>query len=126
MLAMMTASYLLTAAAATDAIPRFDIERQCQQAIGTAGGAADVAACVRDGRAARQRIIGQWAQFSARDRSYCTELTTMTGSGTYVELLRCLELVREASKINRHESSAGYGMRLSPAPAIAGSDQSNK
>jgi hypothetical protein len=56
----------------------------------------DTASCMRDENDARDQLAKEWAQFSPRDQQNCTSITTTGGIPSYVELLVCLEMVRDA------------------------------
>lgn len=79
--------------AATNTMPKFDIGRECRSESG-----ADVSLerCTKDEEQARSQLQPEWAQFAAADRLTCTRATTADGSGSYVELLICLEMARDA------------------------------
>jgi hypothetical protein len=56
----------------------------------------DVASCMRDENEARDQLAKEWAQFSRADQQNCTSITTTGGIPSYVELLVCLEMNRDA------------------------------
>jgi hypothetical protein len=56
----------------------------------------DVASCMRDENEARAQLAKEWAQFSRGDQQNCTSITTTGGIPSYVELLVCLEMYRDA------------------------------
>ena len=60
----------------------------------------DVASCMRDEDEARDQLAKEWAQFSRRDQQNCTSITTTGGIPSYVELLVCLEMIRDAKGDN--------------------------
>ncbi|WP_097673967.1 hypothetical protein [Bradyrhizobium sp. C9] len=75
------------------AVPTFDIARECRS---ESGPEISLERCTQDEERARSQLQIQWTQFAARDRSICTQETTADGSGSYVELLICLEMARDA------------------------------
>jgi hypothetical protein len=56
----------------------------------------DVASCMRDENEARDQLAKEWAKFSRDDQQNCTSITTTGGIPSYVELLVCLEMNRDA------------------------------
>jgi hypothetical protein len=82
---------------AADAVPKIDIVRSCQSAGATAGAATrDKAACERDENNARATLEKEWSQFAPLDQASCARLVKLGGSPSYVELLICLEMAKEA------------------------------
>jgi len=78
-----------------DNVPKFDIGAECR----SEGGTQDVQArCASDEANARQELQGGWGEFQASDKLSCTRQTTADGTGSYVELLTCLEMTRDAKK----------------------------
>ena len=78
-----------------DTVPKFDIGRECQS---EGGSKAMLDQCAADEAAARDQLQPQWVQFSAHDKTVCIRETSMDGTPSYVELLTCLEMERDAKK----------------------------
>ena len=78
---------------AADQVPALDIAPGCQATVETAGMSQQ--GCLGDEQAARDLLVKQWTQFSAGDKTSCTD-QTKTYNPSYVELLTCLELLRDA------------------------------
>jgi hypothetical protein len=51
---------------------------------------------MKDEQAARVTLAPQWEKFAASDRATCTQNETTGGSPSYVELLTCLQIARDA------------------------------
>jgi hypothetical protein len=68
----------------------------CSSAAMSEGGAE---ACIRSESAARDDLTKQWSQFPAADRARCAQLATMTKTGSYVQVLTCVEMAREARQL---------------------------
>src|SRR5258708_39032256 len=88
LLSMLVGLQLVSA----DQVPTLDVGPGCK--------ATDVAemsqtACVDDEKKAREDLLKQWRQFSASDKAMCTD-STKDYDPSYVELLTCLELARDA------------------------------
>jgi hypothetical protein len=56
--------------------------------------------CVAGQTDAREKLIQQWAQFSAGDKAACTRLVTSSPNfQSYVELLTCLQVKQEVRNL---------------------------
>jgi hypothetical protein len=99
--------HFLTAAMAQ--VPVINYEPTCRDS-GTAGLGLkdDRAICMQDEAAARAEVAHKWSEFSASGRATCTRLSTSNGVGSYVELLTCLEMDRDARKLDKG-ADAGIG-----------------
>jgi hypothetical protein len=106
--AILTAS---PAGAAADQVPVIDIGPTCGGAETTAAGfgrGEDV--CRRAEAAARDELVKQWHDFPSADRGRCMRLATMTDIASYVQVLTCLEMAREARNLGRRDrSTVGSG-----------------
>ena len=91
--------------AAVNHVPDFNINPSCS-AIDAAdvsrGRTADV--CKMEEQEARGQLEKTWTQFSRADRSHCVQVSTIGGSPSYVELLTCLEITRDARTSPEHSS----------------------
>ena len=85
---------------AANAVPKIDIGRSCQSAGAAAGAATrDKTACEEDENKARATLEKEWSQFTPSDRTRCAQLITVGGGPSYVELLTCLELAKQANEL---------------------------
>jgi hypothetical protein len=91
-------------AAAADGVPKLNVQPSCRAAADAAAMGAlpganmrDLASCMRDEDEARDTLANEWAQFSERDKQRCVSETQTGGTPSYVELLVCLEMIRDAS-----------------------------
>jgi hypothetical protein len=82
---MMTLSPI----AVSDSVPRFDIASECRFE-------GDFDRCSQDEAVALSELKTEWAQFNGTDHKTCTATTTAGGFTSYVELLTCLEMARDA------------------------------
>jgi hypothetical protein len=60
----------------------------------------DYESCHKSELATREILVQQWSSFLAADRGSCHRLTTIGTPGTYTEFLTCLEMKRDARKLN--------------------------
>jgi hypothetical protein len=89
----------LTLVSATE-VPRLNVEPSCKTA-GAEGMALGrtTQSCLNDEKAARDQLGKDWSTFSAADKNHCLSMVSTGGSPSYVELLSCLEMSRDAKKI---------------------------
>lgn len=101
----------------SDTVPTFDIARECRY---EGGSAANVAQCSQDETTALAQLRMEWAQFAGTDQKTCMVTTTTGGFASYVELLICLEMARDAASpnTNPNDPHAKSGSR----PRQAGPD----
>jgi hypothetical protein len=86
--------------AIADAVPQFDIARECQAEGGTK---ETEQRCTNDETQARDKLQAEWVQFNPSAKRQCKEEASMDGTSSYVELKTCLEMDRDA----RIEREAG-------------------
>jgi hypothetical protein len=87
-----------------DRVPQLDANVSCRSAgatsvMGPGSGTRSVQACEQDEKDARTKLEQEWGMFSAAEQARCTRLTTLGGSPSYVELLTCLEMAKDAQKL---------------------------
>ena len=81
-------------------VPKLNIEPSCKTA-GVEGMALGRTkeSCLNDENGAKDQLVKDWGTFSAADKSHCLSMVSTGGSPSYVELLSCLEMSRDAKKI---------------------------
>lgn len=99
-------------ALAADSVPKFDVERTCRP-VATMGGlpGRNAPACRRDEQDARNKLKDDWSQYSGEDRSRCAGFVRVGGPPSYVELLTCLEMAKQAKELRekpKTETVGGY------------------
>jgi hypothetical protein len=85
--------------AVSDAVPKFDIVRECRF---EGGSTVEFDRCSEDEAAALEQLKANWAQFAGVERSNCLSAATVGGLASYVELLTCLEMAREANSTDKN------------------------
>ena len=78
-----------------DAVPKFDIARQCQFEIGSN---EDQKGCADAETQARDTLQKEWGQFTSSEKSICTQEAGGDDISNYVELLTCLEMERDVKQ----------------------------
>ena len=92
---LLATSHIVLAA---DTVPKLNYEPSCRAAVETSAIAGrDENSCKRDEEAARDSLVKVWTQYSTVQRTHCVKLTSLGGPPSYVELLTCLEMAKDAS-----------------------------
>ena len=97
---------------AADKVPEINLDKTCHAAGATGvrpGTSNDDSACKRDEQDAHDKLKQGWDQFAANDRLHCQRMSTMGGSPSYVELLTCLELAKQANNLPSDIQTVGQG-----------------
>lgn len=102
-MALAFASAVLPSAAlAADELPKFDVRPSCRGASAQMDAAMD--ACLADEEQARAQLAADWAKYPARDKTSCvSEGRNVSGLSSYVELLTCLQIARDARELEAKE-----------------------
>ena len=85
-----------------DRLPELDVAVSCRAAA-TAGLSVSESyqSCMNDERSARAELARDWTTFAGADRSRCTTEASGGGLPSYVELLVCLQMSRDAAQMRR-------------------------
>ncbi len=116
--AMALGSHLVLAA---DRVPTFNTEPSCRSAAAASvmtGRTTDN--CVNDEKNAHELLKESWAKYSAADKAHCDSLERTGGPPSYVELLSCLEMSRDARTMAKEEQTKSGGSSNEPATTGAG------
>jgi hypothetical protein len=110
----------LSPVAVSDTVPKFDIVGECRL---EGGSAVEFDRCSQDEAAALEQLRANWTQFAGK--STCLSVATAAGLASYVELLTCLEMAREANNTYKNPRdpkrtdpmrSVGPGVTVGVAP----------
>jgi hypothetical protein len=106
---ILTASHIMLVA---DGPPKFDVERTCRPAAaaGTLPG-RDSSACQHDENDAREKLTNDWAQFSPGQRRQCAGFAALDNAPSYLELLTCLEMAKQAKELPEESKMGTSGQR---------------
>ena len=103
---ILTATQIVLVA---DSVPKFDVERTCRAAAVSGVPGRDSTSCHRDEQDARSKLEQDWSQYSAAQRSECDGLVTTGGAPSYVELLTCLEMAKQAKELPEDSKMGNIG-----------------
>ncbi|GJE09990.1 MULTISPECIES: hypothetical protein [Methylobacterium] len=88
---------LTLAVPVADRMPVFDVGPSCRAATTLMSlDPRRQKLCLADEASARAQVAKQWARFPSGDRTRCTAEAQLDGLPSYVDLLECLTLAREA------------------------------
>ena len=99
--------------AGSDSVPKLDVNPSCRDAA-TLGEDINTTfdQCMNDEHDALAQLQKEWNQFSLSDRQSCTaeqaDIVGLSSLSSYVELLECLVLARDAAS---SEKTTGSGER---------------
>ena len=84
-----------------DRVPIIDVEETCKATAATDKAMAldlsqSVQNCMRDENAAREQLAAVWSTYSTSVRDSCWQEATDVGTGSYVDLLTCLQMADPA------------------------------
>jgi hypothetical protein len=126
--AMLVGGHLMIAV--VDKVPDLNFEPICRDAAGEQLGIKDnFATCIQGEKTARNQLAAHWGEFDSADRARCIRLSTLDRAASYIEVLTCLELERDAKKLRRttHQTTPQTSIAidaparsLTPAPETAG------
>lgn len=97
-----------------DLVPVINVEKTCKETAATDKAMnldlpQSVENCMRDEKAAQQQLAAIWSTYSASIRDRCRQEATLVGTGSYVDLLTCMQMTDPAT--------------LSPTPALRGASK---
>jgi hypothetical protein len=109
-------------AAAVAQVPKLNVDPTCEAAArGSIVLGRDKQACLGDERAAQETLQKGWGKYNAGDKTQCVGLARQGGPPSYVELLSCLEVMRDSKTIRSNGPLAGAPGELSAAgPTVDG------
>jgi hypothetical protein len=78
-------------------VPVYDIAPVCRAAVTVVAGSYE--ACLQDEKSAREQLAASWDSFAGPQRDNCVQGENGGGSPSYIELLTCIQMARDASKL---------------------------
>jgi hypothetical protein len=87
-----------------DGVPTLDIEAGCRAAARMGDSLSldeSLRQCLSDENGARSELEKQWSQFSPALRQRCVATTETGGDPSYVEVLVCLQMGRDAAEMEK-------------------------
>jgi hypothetical protein len=91
----------LAAPVSADSVPTLQVGPSCEAAgRGTVVLGRSKESCMADETAARDTLQKSWSKYSGTDKQQCLGMEKTGGPSSYVELLSCLEIRRDARDIH--------------------------
>jgi len=86
----------------SDKVPMFDVAVSCRAAASAGLSVSEsYQSCMNDECSAHEELVRDWTTFTAADRGRCTAESSGDGLPSYVELLVCLQMSRDAARMRR-------------------------
>ena len=93
---------LPAAIALADSPPKLNVAPSCDAAArGAISAGRDKEACLVDERTAEGVLAQNWSKYDPADKTQCVGNVKTGGPASYVELLSCLEIMRDAKAIRQ-------------------------
>jgi hypothetical protein len=94
-----------------DAVPKLNYEPNCRAATKAGEGLgqgldASFSRCMAEEEKARATLEKEWTKFTVSSRSSCAGMSSTMGIQSYVELLTCLEMERDAAEMEKKKKDA--------------------
>jgi hypothetical protein len=83
---------LLVIATMASAVPTYDVEKSCRSAGEITQENNAMEGCVADEKAAKDKLIKEWSNYSAAARDTCASSQVGDQTNSYVELYTCFEM----------------------------------
>jgi hypothetical protein len=95
------------AVAVADDPPKLDMTTTCAAAAQYSISAGrDKEACLGDETTAQGTLAQNWSKYNADDKNQCVGTVKTGGPPSYVELLSCIEILRDAKQIREEDPIA--------------------
>jgi hypothetical protein len=89
---------------AADDVPKLNVRPSCESAAaGAVVVGRDTQACLQDERGAQDEITKNWTRYEAADKTQCVGMINTGGPASYVELLACLDIMKDSRAIHASE-----------------------
>jgi hypothetical protein len=85
--------------------PKLNVDPSCEAAgRGSVMLGRNKEACLADETTAQGTLTQNWSKYSASDKTQCVGMAKTGGPASYVELLSCLEIMRDARNIRNGDA----------------------
>jgi hypothetical protein len=89
---------------ANDGVPKLDVRPSCEAAAaGAVIAGRDTKACLDDERGAQDEVTQNLSKYLPTDKPQCVGMVNTGGPRSYVELLACLDIMRDSREIHKDE-----------------------
>ncbi len=115
MLFYIGAAAFVMLVATRDAVPNFNLEPVCRETAARIKMPEFRRTCLRKEHEARDQLKARWKELPRADRSYCSELASLAGIASCVQLLTCLEIEQAVRRARERRSKAGSDALVAPS-----------
>ena len=114
--------------AVADSPPKLNVGPSCDAAArGAISLGRDTQACMGDERDAQDLLTKNWSQYSRAHKTQCVGMTSRGGPSSYVELISCLDVMKDAAAIYKADPVFGdFGTNPKGTPSNQPSNRSPK
>ena len=98
-----TISGLLVVRAGADDPPILNMSPSCDAAGAAISIGRDKQACLYEEGKAQDLLTKNWSQYRPADKTQCVGMVSKGGPPSYVELLSCLEMMKDVAAIHKSE-----------------------
>jgi hypothetical protein len=100
-LMMLSAQLLIPV---SDQVPRLNVSPSCRAAASVAiADSQSFDGCMKDEDSARQELVKVWQTYPVADRGRCSSEASLGGVDSYVDLLVCLQMTRDAEAMHKNQ-----------------------
>jgi hypothetical protein len=100
-LMMLSAQLLIPV---SDQVPKLNVSPSCKAAASVAiSDSQSFDACMKDEDSARQELVKVWQTYPVADRGRCSSEASLGGVDSYVDLLVCLQMTRDAEAMQKNQ-----------------------
>jgi len=91
-------------------VPQLNVVPGCKAATTTqVTETRDEKGCLAEEYAARDMLKKEWDRYTSLEKAHCVQLTQLGGPPSYVEVLTCLQVARDARNVKRDGFTTGMG-----------------
>jgi hypothetical protein len=114
--------------AVADGPPKLNVGPSCDAAARAAISLGrNMEMCMGDERAAQDQLTNNWSQYSRAHRTQCVGMTTTGGPSSYVELISCLDIMKDAAALYKADPLFGdFGKNPKRIPSNQPANRSPK
>jgi hypothetical protein len=89
-------------------VPELNVEPGCRAAAKMGDGVdATLRQCLADEKSAREDLEKEWVQYSSALRERCVATTRLGSNPSYVEVLVCMQMGRDAAEMEKSATGRG-------------------
>jgi hypothetical protein len=94
--------------AVVDKVPQLNVEPGCRAAAKMGDSVdATLRQCLADEKSAREELDKEWTQYSSALRERCVASTRLGDTPSYVEVLVCMQMGRDAAEMEKSATGRG-------------------